>query len=111
MKYEKARKQIKSGDIVFFQSDGGLIGKVISFFTKSVYSHVGIAFWMVMPETGDRRLLVLEAWPGGRRVDIEFEHCSSHGAGHTIRGGARQLLRRRATLTTTGWHEAVRQRA
>ncbi len=41
VKYEDIRHELKTGDIVLF-SGTGLISKVIQWFTKSPYSHVGL---------------------------------------------------------------------
>lgn len=55
MKYAECRETIKSGDLLAWDSQGGFQANVVRVFTKSEYSHVGIA-WV----TGGR-VFVVEA--------------------------------------------------
>lgn len=61
MRYEEARHAIETGDLLFFR--GRLLhSRLIQFWTRSVYSHVGVAVWL---ESGPiRRLFVVEALEG-----------------------------------------------
>lgn len=61
MRYEDARGAIDTGDLLFFR--GRLLhSHVIQVWTRSVYSHVGVAVWI---EVGSiRRLFVVEALEG-----------------------------------------------
>lgn len=67
VKYKDAREQVKTGDIVFMKGESPG-SRFIRFFTRSKYSHVGIAFWMSDVLTGKRRLMVAESNIGGTRV-------------------------------------------
>lgn len=61
MRYEEARGAIETGDLLFFR--GRLLhSRFIQIWTRSVYSHVGVAVWI---EVGPiRRLFVVEALEG-----------------------------------------------
>lgn len=64
--YEQARHLIKSGDIVFVRGKKHkLVQRLIMFFTQSLYSHVGIAFWITT--NGHQRLMIVEAQGGTNR--------------------------------------------
>jgi len=63
--YDQARSLIIDGDIVFIKDSPSWVGSVIRFFTKSRYSHVGIAFWITTG--GITRLMMVEAQGGSRR--------------------------------------------
>ena len=52
--YEEYRHNIRTGDLVAF-SHGNIGGKIIQFFTKSAFTHVGIAYRVA------NRVLVFEA--------------------------------------------------
>lgn len=61
MDYAAARPHIATGDVLFFR--GKLLhARIIQRWTRSVYSHVGIAVWI--RADGVRRLCVLEALEG-----------------------------------------------
>jgi uncharacterized protein YycO len=67
MQYSDARKNIKSGDVLFFTCDkvrsfSDLKDKIIMWWTKSKYYHTAIA-WVI-----DGRVFMLEAVPGGVRM-------------------------------------------
>lgn len=65
MSFVEAREHIMDGDIVFIKNRRGPLSSLIHVFTRSVYSHVGIAFWM---KTGNvRRLMMVEAQGGTSR--------------------------------------------
>lgn len=63
--YEESRSQFESGDIVFIRDRKSILANIIQFFTRSRYSHVGIAFWM--SSGGIARLMMVEAQGGTRR--------------------------------------------
>ncbi len=66
MLYDETRLRIGNGDLLFFRGRF-LHSRVIQRFTRSVYSHVGIALWV--QADGRRRLCVIEALEGhGVRV-------------------------------------------
>ena len=68
MNYEIARNLINTSDIVFLHRTNDLFSTLISLFTGSRHTHVGIAVWM-MTDLGQRRLFLVEATGnGGRRV-------------------------------------------
>ena len=60
--YEKIRNYIKDGDVVFVANKSTIVAKVIQFFTRSRYSHVGFAFWI--EAAGRDRLMMVEAQGG-----------------------------------------------
>jgi len=57
MIYKDARKKIKSGDLLVW-SGNSIFGKIIKLFTRSKYTHVGIA-WKI-----GRRILIIESVEG-----------------------------------------------
>lgn len=63
--YEKARMSIGDGDIVFIKNRKGPLSRIVQFFTRSRYSHVGMAFWMTAG--GVARLMMVEAQGGTDR--------------------------------------------
>lgn len=62
---DELRNKIKDGDIIFINGDS-VVSKIIKFFTKSKFSHVGIAFWL------EDRLMMVEAQTGTLRRIINF---------------------------------------
>src|SRR5271168_501712 len=64
--YTQGRDLIQDGDIVFVAHKKGiLIPELIEFATKSIFSHVVIAFWT---ETmGVKRLMAVQAQGGNKR--------------------------------------------
>ena len=69
MKYTEARPKIQNGDIVFVRGEPGFfkrpVQNLIMFFTKSKYTHVGIAFWVNI--CGQDRLMMVESQVGAKR--------------------------------------------
>lgn len=67
--YDEARELIKDGDILFLRctKKSPIVSRIISYITKSPYHHVAIAFWLYS-SSGDRRLFMMEASAGGRRI-------------------------------------------
>lgn len=63
--YQEARYNIEDGDIIFVCNAKTLTSKMIRFFTRSKYSHVGIAFWATVG--GVDRLFIAEAQGGTKR--------------------------------------------
>lgn len=68
--YDQARDKINDGDIIFIRNARTFTSKVIRFFTRSKYSHVGIAFWAIIG--GEERLMVVEAQGGTARRIINM---------------------------------------
>jgi hypothetical protein len=64
MKFED-RENVLDGDIIFVKNDPSLTSKIIRFFTKSRYSHCGIAFWI--HSSGAKRLMMVEAQNSTKR--------------------------------------------
>jgi len=61
MLYSEARERIASGDVLLFR--GSLLhSRIIQRWTRSVYSHVGLALWI--KADGVQRLMVIEAREG-----------------------------------------------
>lgn len=46
MNYVEARSQIQDGDLIAVCGTKGLLAPFTRFFTRSRYTHVGVAFWM-----------------------------------------------------------------
>jgi len=63
--YEKGRNYIQDGDIVFVKNKKTVIARAVQFFTRSAYSHVGIAFWAQIGK--ERRLMIVEDQGNTRR--------------------------------------------
>jgi hypothetical protein len=53
-RYEEVRLQIKNGDVIMYEGKS-MVPKLVSWFTRSPYSHAGIAVWW------NERLMVMEA--------------------------------------------------
>lgn len=49
MTYQEARAQIKTGDLIAVRDVHSVLGKMTRYFTRSPYTHTGIAVWL-----GDR---------------------------------------------------------
>lgn len=64
--YERVRERIQDGDFLLFRGDR-CFSRVIQVWTRSVYSHVGVALWL--EAGGVRRLCCIEALEG-RGVQI-----------------------------------------
>jgi hypothetical protein len=60
-KYNEVRLQIKNGDVILYTGKK-IFSKLISWLTRSPYSHAGIAVWW------NERLMVMEAVMGGVRI-------------------------------------------
>lgn len=72
--YNFARDQIQDGDIIFIKGTT-VISKVTRFFTKSKYTHVGIAFWVYINRKP--RLMITEAQGGTRRRMLNLSYYKS----------------------------------
>jgi len=66
--YSDVRDRIKNGDIVFLARGKKLSSKITQFFTGSPFFHVGIAFWITVDSLDTKRLFIVEANVGGRRI-------------------------------------------
>ena len=64
--YAQGRDLIQDGDIVFVAHKKGIfLPQLIEFFTKSIFSHVAIAFWV--ETAGVKRLMAVQAQGGNKR--------------------------------------------
>ena len=109
LSYEAARSHIKSGDIVFIKDSPTFLASIIRLFTRSKYSHVGIAFWMT--SGGVERLMMVEAQGGTRRrivnlskyrnVDLDVVHAPE------IWGAAVGIALERLSEVPYGYLEAL----
>lgn len=72
--YEEVRNKVQDGDIIFIRDKKGIFSKIIRFFTKSKFSHAGIAFWM--SSGGHRRLMIVEAQGGAKRRIVNLSYHS-----------------------------------
>lgn len=70
--YDEARNNICDGDLIFFHGHHTLVSKAIQFFTRGVYTHVGIAFWIDI--CGRKRLMVVEAQGGTNRRILNLSY-------------------------------------
>ena len=70
--YEEGRKLIKNGDVVFIRGKKNPVATAIRFFTRSKYSHVGIAFWATI--SGKKRLMMVEAQGGNKRRIVNMSY-------------------------------------
>lgn len=69
--YQEARSQIATGDLIAVRTPNGIMGKLTRFFTRSPYTHTGIAIWI---EGG----LYMGELNGGRNHLIplsQLDHC------------------------------------
>jgi len=82
MLYKEARDKIKDGDIVFMAKSKGIVAATIRFFTRSVYSHVNIAFW-IQTEAGPR-LCAVEAQGGTTRRMINMSYYETRADMHIV---------------------------
>lgn len=74
--YSEARKIIKDGDVVFIRAEyNSFFSKVIAFWTRGTYTHVGIAFWMSLTDTDDR-LMIVESQRFTKRRMINLSYYS-----------------------------------
>lgn len=46
MDYQTARPEIKTGDLIASRDVHGLLGRMTRFFTRSAYTHTGVAVWL-----------------------------------------------------------------
>ena len=108
--YEQARDHIRSGDVVFIRDKAGwFIPHLIRFFTRSRYTHVGIAFWM--HTGGARRLMIVEAQGGAKRrvlnlsyyEDVNLDIIEAPGKWEEVSGRALEKLNQ----VPYGWLEAL----
>lgn len=74
--YEQARDKINDGDLIFIRNATTFTSKIIRFFTRSPYSHVGIAFWATIGHK--QRLLVVEAQGGTKRRVVNMGFYALH---------------------------------
>lgn len=77
MEYKDIRPTIKSGDLIAWSSGKGIQVNIIRIFTRSEYTHVGIA-WVV-----DGRIFVVEAVPSdGICITVLSEHQPFYHVSH-----------------------------
>jgi hypothetical protein len=78
--YSVGRDQIKDGDIVFMAHRHSIPAFLIHIFTRSIYSHCNMAFWIDTP--AGKRLLAVEAQGGTTRRIINLSYyeklCDMH---------------------------------
>lgn len=61
---------IHSGDLLAWKNDGTVLGNIVSYVTKGIYTHVGLAW------TLHNRAYVLDAfWKGGVRLRYLGDNC------------------------------------
>jgi hypothetical protein len=70
MNYNEMRSIAKDGDILFFHVDKRhFLSKLVSWFTKSQYTHVGFVFWFK-----NRLMLVDSGIKGGPRIILASKY-------------------------------------
>ena len=78
--YKVGRSQINDGDIVFMAHRKTIPAFLIHLFTRSIYSHCNMAFWIDTP--AGRRLLAVEAQGGTTRRVLNLSYyenlCDMH---------------------------------
>lgn len=68
--YDQVRETAKDGDILFFYVDKRFfLSKLVSWFTKSPYTHVGFLFWFK-----DRLMLLDSGTKGGPRIILASKY-------------------------------------
>lgn len=75
--YHQGRLDVRDGDIVFIHKTNSLISKVISFFTRGIVTHCGIAFWATVDESNERRLMIVEAQRFARRRILNMSYYAN----------------------------------
>lgn len=60
MKYADARDRIRDGDLVAVRSAHGGLPALVRWFTKSPYTHTGVALWLSSRQTGKSILVIAE---------------------------------------------------
>ena len=61
---------IETGDLILFGGSNGIMGKLIRYFDKATYTHIGIAVWVL------DKLFVLDMWTKGVEL-VPFEKRAS----------------------------------
>lgn len=70
-KYATARASLKNGDIILFRSST-ILGKLIQFFDKSYYNHIGV-IWI-----SDGRLFIIDSLSAGVHPDFLSNRMSEY---------------------------------
>jgi len=74
--YQEQRSNIQDGDIVFIHKKHTIVSYLIATITRSQFTHVGIAFWMRVQGTTQRRLMIAEAQRLTKRRIINMSYYS-----------------------------------
>ncbi len=70
MNYQEVRSIAKDGDVLFFHVDKRhFLSRLVSWFTKSTYTHVGFVFWFK-----DRLMLLDSGTKGGSRIILASKY-------------------------------------
>lgn len=70
MNYQEVRSIAKDGDVLFFHVDKRhILSRLVSWFTKSTYTHVGFVFWFK-----DRLMLLDSGTKGGPRIILASKY-------------------------------------
>lgn len=73
MNYNEVRDLAKDGDILFFHVDKThFLSRLVSWFTKSPYTHVGFLFWFK-----DRLMLLDSGTKGGSRIVFASKYSTN----------------------------------
>lgn len=69
--YTELRSKAQDGDVVFFYVDRNLVlSRLVSWFTRSPYTHVGFLFWFK-----DRLMLLDSGTKGGPRIVLASKYA------------------------------------
>lgn len=70
MNYKEVRSIAKDGDVLFFHVDKGrILSRLVSWVSKSTYTHVGFVFWFK-----DRLMLLDSGTKGGPRIILASKY-------------------------------------
>jgi len=69
--YAKAKELLEEGDILLFESQGGIIGTLVSRAGEGKYSHVGMASGVGMNGKKLWECVEFREWKGGRSINLE----------------------------------------
>lgn len=75
--YHQGRLDVQDGDIIFVHKTSSFISRVISFFTRGTFTHCGIAFWATVDDSGEHRLMIVEAQRFTRRRILNMSYYAS----------------------------------
>lgn len=108
--YEQGRDLIRDGDLIFVANKKGIIlPALVRWSTKSIFSHVAIAFWI--ETAGVRRLMAVQAQGGNKRFVMNvsaLDKCDLYVvAGPKFWSNIAPIAMAKLDVVPYGWFEAV----